>query len=121
MRNIVSKCFYYLKGHSQTETSLWSVRRFEEMNSISHILSFRSSMNFVCTCFAGESCLNKILFKPRFQPNISQLWQIIYVLSVDIALLLGTRYITTRDPSSLSRLSVTLGNYKYAQNDFILL
>ena len=37
----------------------------EEMNSISNMLSFRSSMNFVCTCFAGEICMNKILFKPN--------------------------------------------------------
>ena len=22
-------------------------------------------MNFVCTCFAGEICMNKILFKPK--------------------------------------------------------
>ena len=36
----------------------------EEMNSISNMLSFRSSTNFVCTCFAGEICMNKILFKP---------------------------------------------------------
>ena len=37
----------------------------EEMNSISNMVSFRSSTNFVCTCFAGEICMNKILFKPN--------------------------------------------------------
>ena len=36
----------------------------EEMNSISNMLSFRSSMNVICTCFVGEICMNKILFKP---------------------------------------------------------
>ena len=37
----------------------------EEMNSISNMLSFRSSMNVVCTCCVGEICMNKILFKPK--------------------------------------------------------
>ena len=31
----------------------------EEMNAISNMLSFRSSTNFVCTCFPGEICMNK--------------------------------------------------------------
>ena len=39
----------------------------EQMNSISNMLSFRSSMNVIviCTCFVGEICVNKILFKPN--------------------------------------------------------
>ena len=37
----------------------------EEMNSISNMLSFRSSMNVICTCCVGEICMNKILFKPN--------------------------------------------------------
>ena len=37
----------------------------EEMNSISNMLSFRSSMNVICTCCVGEICMNKILFKPK--------------------------------------------------------
>ena len=38
----------------------------EEMNSISNMLSFRSSMNVICTCCVGEICMNKILFKPIY-------------------------------------------------------
>ena len=37
----------------------------EEMNSISNMLLFRSSMNITCTCFVGEIYMNKILFKPK--------------------------------------------------------
>ena len=37
----------------------------EEMNSISNMLSFRSSMNVICTCCVGEICMNKILFKKK--------------------------------------------------------
>ena len=39
----------------------------EEINSISIMLSFRSSMNVICTCFVGAICMNKILFKPTFR------------------------------------------------------
>ena len=44
----------------------------EEMNSISNMLSFRSSMNVICTCFVGEICMNKILFKPNVMLHRSQ-------------------------------------------------
>ena len=40
----------------------------EEMNSISNMLSFKSSMNVICTCCVGEICMNKILFKPTLIP-----------------------------------------------------
>ena len=38
----------------------------EEMNSISNMLSVRSSMIVTWTCFVGEICMNKILFKPAY-------------------------------------------------------
>ena len=44
----------------------------EEMNSISNMLSFKSSMNVICTCFVVEICMNKILFKPSRDPFLDR-------------------------------------------------
>ena len=45
----------------------------EEMNSISNMLSFRSSMDVICTCCVGEIFMNKILFKPNIRKIMPQL------------------------------------------------
>ena len=46
----------------------------EEMNSISNMLLFRSSMNVICSCFLGEICMNKIFFKPTKNIGIFQIY-----------------------------------------------